>query len=244
MKIAVQLYTLRKELAEDFTGTLKKVSELGYDAVEFAGFYDIPKEKMKNLLQEYNLDVIGSHTPLEALEKNLDETLDYNEYIENKNIVIPWAPIHDINSLNVIVEKLININEHLTKRGFRLHYHNHDFEFVKYEEKYLFDLLFQKVKGLYAEIDTHWVQRAGINPIDYLKKYRDKTTLIHLKDLVEIENKQDFAPLGKGIMDLDGIIYQAKINNTEAVIVENDAPKNGGIEDISISIKYLKERIK
>ena len=50
----------------------------------------MPKEKMKKILQEYNLKVIGSHTPLEQLENNLDETLKYNEYIGNKNIVIPW----------------------------------------------------------------------------------------------------------------------------------------------------------
>ena len=133
------------------------------------------------------------------------------------------GPINNVNSLNIIANKLINLNEQLTKRGFMLHYHNHDFEFVKYEDEYLFDLLFNKVKGLYAEIDTHWVQRAGINPIDYLKKYQSRTTLIHLKDLIEIDEKKDFAPVGKGIMDLKGIINQAKLNEVEAVIVENDA---------------------
>ena len=31
MKIAIQLYSLRDEMVKDFEGTLKKVSEMGYE---------------------------------------------------------------------------------------------------------------------------------------------------------------------------------------------------------------------
>jgi sugar phosphate isomerase/epimerase len=32
--IALQLYTLREETQKDFTGTLEKVAEIGYEGVE------------------------------------------------------------------------------------------------------------------------------------------------------------------------------------------------------------------
>ena len=38
--IGLQLYTLRKPLAEDFEGTLRQVAGLGYREVEFAGYFE------------------------------------------------------------------------------------------------------------------------------------------------------------------------------------------------------------
>ncbi|MDF2700612.1 MAG: Xylose isomerase domain protein barrel [Haloplasmataceae bacterium] len=243
MKVAVQLYTLRNELAKDFEGVLRQVAKLGYDGVEFAGFYNIPANQMKNLLAELNLIAVGSHTGLDLLENHFEEVVSYNQTIGNKNIVVPWTSMKTVEELKEISEKLLKIEKELAKRGLVLHYHNHAHEFARYSNEYLLDLLYQKVPNMYAEVDTHWVQRAGVNPVEYVKKYQGRNTLVHLKDLVMNNGQMEFAPLGKGIMDLKGIVNQARENKVEAVIVENDQPKNGGIEDITISIKYIKEAL-
>ena len=39
--VALQMFTLREESSKDFTGTLKKVAELGYEGIEFAGYGDL-----------------------------------------------------------------------------------------------------------------------------------------------------------------------------------------------------------
>ncbi len=244
MKIGVQLYTLRNELSKDFIGTMKEVADLGYEAVEFAGFYDIEANDMKKILADLNLSVVGSHTAFELLENYLDEVMSYNKTIGNQNIVIPSTPLSSYEYLEEVVPKIIEIEESLRKAGFRLHYHNHAHELVVHEGKLLLDALFERIPHLYAEIDTHWVERANVNPVDYVKKYKGRNTLVHLKDLVKEKDRMDYAPLGKGCMDLKSIIQASKDNEVEAVIVENDAPKNGGINDISISIEYLKEVIK
>lgn len=60
MGIGLQMFTVRDETAKDFRSVLRKVAELGYEGVEFAGYGDIPPEEMKSLLQELNLKAIGS----------------------------------------------------------------------------------------------------------------------------------------------------------------------------------------
>ena len=36
--IALELYTVRDRLKDDFAGTVRQVAEMGYPAVEFAGY--------------------------------------------------------------------------------------------------------------------------------------------------------------------------------------------------------------
>lgn len=74
-KLAVQLYTVREEAGKDFIGTLEKVAALGYEGVEFAGFFDIPANVLKYQLDRLGLTPVGSHTPLEQLVDHLDEVI-------------------------------------------------------------------------------------------------------------------------------------------------------------------------
>lgn len=241
MKIAVQLYTLRRELEKDFYSVIKQVAELGYEGVEFAGFYNINANDMHDVLTNLNLKVAGSHTSLELLEKNIDEVIEYNQIIGNKDIVIPWAKVDNIDDVKHLINRIKPIIEKLKNVNMNLHYHNHNHELVPYQEGYLLDFLFNELPELSAEIDTHWVTRANVEPISYLKKYQKRTKLVHLKDLVIIDGKPNYAPLGEGIMDLVGIIDQAQENGCEWLVVENDEPRQGGIRDIQISINYLKK---
>lgn len=52
MEYSIQLYSVRDSMEQDFEGTLKKVSEMGYKAVEFAGFFGKPAEEVKALLDK------------------------------------------------------------------------------------------------------------------------------------------------------------------------------------------------
>jgi len=45
--LAVQLYSLREKAEKDFVGVLKKVAEIGYKAVEPAGFWNLRPSEFK-----------------------------------------------------------------------------------------------------------------------------------------------------------------------------------------------------
>ena len=151
-KLAVQLYTVREEAGKDFIGTLEKIAALGYEGVEFAGFFDIPANVLKNQLDRLGLTPVGSHTSIEQLVDHLDEVITYNKTIGNSNIVCPWSEVKDEESLELLVAQLKKVVQRLQDEDMILLYHNHDHEFKKIGENYLLDLLFEKCEGLYAEV--------------------------------------------------------------------------------------------
>ena len=52
LKIGLQLYSVRDDMAQDMYAALKKVKEIGYDYVEFAGYFDHSAEEVKSMLDE------------------------------------------------------------------------------------------------------------------------------------------------------------------------------------------------
>ena len=53
INIGIQMYSVRDALSKDFIGTLRKVKEIGYDYVEFAGYYGgYTGEELKALLDD------------------------------------------------------------------------------------------------------------------------------------------------------------------------------------------------
>ena len=237
-KLAVQLYTVREEAGKDFIGTLEKVAALGYEGVEFAGFFDTPANILKDQLDRLGLVPVGSHTPLEQGVDHLDEVITYNKTIGNPYIVCPWSEVKDEESLGVLAAQLQKVVQRLQDEGMMLLYHNHDHEFKKIGENYLLDLLFEKCEGLYAQIDTYWVHHAGVDVIEYLMKHKDRVKLIHLKDGTGHELKA----IGEGTAPVKQVMKLMQKWSMEWVIVENDEPSPNGLKDIERSMTYIKNQ--
>ena len=70
-KIGLQLYSVREDMQKDFEGTLKKVKEMGYDGVEFAGLYGKTAAEVKAICKEVGLVPISAHIPFVDMIKNL-----------------------------------------------------------------------------------------------------------------------------------------------------------------------------
>ena len=77
MKIGVQLYSVRDAMSEDFEGTLQKVAAMGYEYVEFAGYYDKTSEEIKAILDKYSLKCISVHQGLERFEEDADREIAF-----------------------------------------------------------------------------------------------------------------------------------------------------------------------
>ena len=61
--IALQLYSVRKDCAEDFDLVLEKVASMGFEGVEFAGYYHYRRDPkgLKKRLDDLGLKVAGTH---------------------------------------------------------------------------------------------------------------------------------------------------------------------------------------
>lgn len=263
--IALQLYSVRDEMAADFEGTLKKVKALGYDGVEFAGLFGKTAAEIKKMCAEIGLTPISAHVPFAEMIADPDLLKTYAE-IGCEFVVIPYLTEEyrpGADRFGEVIEGARLLGEKANALGMKLCYHNHDFEFVKLNGEYALDILYKEVPAelLETQLDTCWVNVGGENPAEYVRKYAGRVNILHLKDFVggksenmyaligidenekkETAGKFEFRPLGKGVQDFPAILVAAKESGTRWVVVEQDSPSMGKtpIECAEISINYLK----
>ena len=244
MKVAVQLYTLREDLTKDFLGVLEKVAEIGYTGVEFFGgeFGGLKASQLKSNLDKLGLKAVSAHTNVDDLRDNLEKVIDYNLEIGNSYLAIPWAKFETKQDYLDMAKFCNTVGEKCKNKGMQLCYHNHDMEFIKYDGEFGLDIIYKETdpEMLKAEIDTYWVQRGGVDPAEYIKKYAGRCELIHLKDM-EASEEKDFAEIGNGIMDFKKIIAASKESGAKHFIVEQDSCKRPPFESIKISYENLKK---
>ncbi|NLM96842.1 MAG: sugar phosphate isomerase/epimerase [Halanaerobiaceae bacterium] len=241
MKIGLQLYTLREETEKDFLRVLEEAASIGYDGVEFAGFGGIGHEEMKEKLEETGLEAAGSHTAFEILEKEMDTVINYNKSISNTNIVVPYYEYSKREDYMQFARRLERIGRELSLHGMNLLYHNHSHEFEVYGGEYGLDILFSNAAPAYlkAEIDICWVYAAGVDPVRYVEKYRDRLFLLHMKDMAGGK----LTEVGNGEIDMRAVVEKAREIGVEWLIVEQDDNLKPGVESARISFRNLKEMI-
>lgn len=235
LSVALQLYSLRVEFKENYKDTLKKVSDLGFDGVEFAGFYNIKAEDMKETLDEYNLKVAGSHTSYDLLLHNLDEVIEYNKIIGNKHIICPYCVFPDEAALEEIIENFHKIGKRLEEEGLNFAYHNHSHEFEKMNDKYILDIIFEKCDKVVPELDVYWVYRGLEDPSAYIKKYSDRMHLVHIKD----GNMEAGTAIGEGEVDIASVIATLDETKIQWLVVEDETLYPDSFSSVARSIKNL-----
>ncbi len=236
LPVALQLYSLRKEFEENYKDTLKKVSNLGFDGVEFAGFYNIKAEDMKETLEACNLGVAGSHTSYDLLLHHLDEVIEYNKIIGNKHIICPYCVFPDEDALEKVITNFNVIGKRLEEEGFVFSYHNHSHEFVKFNDKYILDTIFEKCDKVVPELDVYWVYRGLEKPSDYIKKYSDRMDLVHIKD----GNMVAGTAIGEGEVDIASVIDVIDETKVEWLVVEDETPYPESFSSVTRSINNLR----
>ena len=265
LPIAVQVYSVRDDASADLYATLKKIKEMGYDGVEFAGLYGNTPAQIKAWCDEIGLVPVSAHVPFVDMLKDPIGVLSQYAEIGCKFVAVPYlVPEHrpEHENFAYVVEFIHILCKAAKKLGMMMLYHNHDFEFLKVDGKYALDILYDTVPAdlLATELDTCWVNVGGENPADYIRKYTGRAPVVHLKDfageksddmyeLIGIEKKAptrpsnfEFRPVGKGNQDFPAILAAAKDAGAEWVVVEQDQATMGltPMESIKASIDYLK----
>ncbi|MBD3386815.1 TIM barrel protein [candidate division KSB1 bacterium] len=244
MDFALILYTVRDLMEKDFMGTLDAVAEIGYKAVEFAGFYDHSPQKIKEKLDALGIAAISVHEGFDKLEINLQKVIDSNLSIGNKNIVCPSMPgkyrNDGVDGAKAFSEQLNRFGETVKNAGMQLHYHNHAYEFENIDGTTRMDVLLQKTDPqlVMIQFDVYWLRRGGKDPKAMISKYSDRCSLIHMKDMGDDEEMSD-VPIGTGILDIGGIINASRKAGIKWCIVEQDNTKRPALEAIEISYKNM-----
>lgn len=223
LKIALQLWSIQEECAKDFPNTLRKVAEMGYEGVEFAGYYGMPAEELKVLLDELKLEVAGSHIPYEKLKDNFEETLEYERIIGNSRLVIPYMQAETLEEWQAFFASLAEIQESIDPTEFKLLYHNHAHEFTTIEGVDIVSQMAQANPQLKLEVDTYWVSFAGLDTISWLDTHAEQVELLHIKEMHEIEGGFESTEVGSGILPIADYVAFAEAQQLEWLIIEQEA---------------------
>jgi sugar phosphate isomerase/epimerase len=239
--VALQLYTVRDETAKDFKSTLHAVAEIGYAAVEFAGYGNLSSREMAAILADEGLQAIGSHVGLPALEKDFEREINYALDLGCTLLVVPsieekWRSGEGMKRLGDILNEYAR---HAQKRGVTLAYHNHDFEFrADTDGELIIDKLIAATDPTLVELelDTYWAAFAGVDPIGFIHKHAERIVALHLKDMTP---DRQFAEVGDGTLDIAGFTEAAQAAGTRYYIVENDDPKVPSLESARRSFENM-----
>lgn len=242
--VGYQLYSAREDAQKDLGSVLKSLKAMGYDGVEFAGFYGHSAAEVKAMLDENGLQAVSSHVPVQEIENDMFGVIAYHLAIGCRYIAIPYledARRPGTAGFAAMIQLIYQFGRLCREAGIQLLYHNHDFEFVQLSGMYGLDFLYAAVPAclLKTELDTCWVKYAGEDPAAYLRKYTGRAPVVHLKDYVGVKGegtpygligqaKQadavafEFRPFGHGCQDAKAILEAGIDAGAEWFVVEQD----------------------
>ncbi|MDL2215222.1 sugar phosphate isomerase/epimerase [Dysgonomonas sp. OttesenSCG-928-M03] len=250
-EIALQLYSLREDIGKDYAGTIKKVGEMGFTAVEAAGykegkFYDRTPEEFKSDIESAGMTLLSSHTAKQLSEKELaskdfseslkwwDEAIAAHKAAGMKYIVAPWMEVpKKLKDLQTYCEYYNEIGKRCKENGMSFGYHNHAHEFVKIEDKMMYDYMLENTNPEYVffQMDVYWTVRGQQSPVDYFNKYKGRFALLHIKDNKELGQS--------GMVGFDAVFNSTDAAGLKYPIVEVEQYNFTPEESVKKSLEYL-----
>ncbi len=234
-QIALQLYTVRGEMARDPMGTLDAVARMGYPAVEFAGYGGQEAGAVRSRLDELGLRAMGAHTPFAALMGDFQRAASEVVTVGGQYLIVPGVPRDEYLETPDQVRRLAGIfngfGEAARDMGLIFLYHNHDFE-LRHSEGWsesdlsALELLLHETDPALVnfELDVFWAETAGRSGEDVIRAWPDRFASLHIKDM---DPAGEDAPVGTGTYDFRPVLAAAEaVGGTRWLVVEQDNPRD------------------
>lgn len=230
-------YTFRNQFQEDVSGTLDIIRDMGFTNIEFSSLFGKSPSEMRELLDERGLICTSYGVSYDDLVYDTDRVAEDATILGAKYVRVAWIPHDapfDIEDARRAIADFNEAGKTLREQGLHFSYHNHGYEFSPYEDGTLFDYIVQNSDPDYVnfEMDVFWVAHPGHDPVEILKTYPDRFTLVHLKDLKEGAS-HDYSgrapaeydvPLGTGQVDFQAFLEAAQNSSIEYFYIEDESP--------------------
>jgi sugar phosphate isomerase/epimerase len=265
-RIASPLYILRHDCEKDLFSVLERIKEMGYDGVEFLGFFGKNPRELQDKLKELGLTAVGNHVDYDEFLKDINTTIQTHKEIGCNYITINGLPkekLFDGNALSEYITNTTKIGLACREQGITLLYHNHDRELMKISgEKYVLEEILDRIpeESIAYEPDLGWIAIGGALPEYFLDKYKKRCPIIHLKDFYadditkigdihELDTQKgdaahsffEFRPTGYGIANIPAFMKKVMLCNPEWIVADHDlAYERDSYYDLKISLEYIK----
>lgn len=224
--IGVQLYTVRDRMAVDVPDTLRRVAEIGYREVEFAGYFDHSAAEIAAMLVDAGLASPSTHVGMGSMRDTPGQLIDATATIGHEYIVLGSPERGERSSLDDFrrhADLMNRFGEQCQTAGLRFAYHNHAFEFEPLDDVLPMDLLLERTDPELVdfELDLYWIRKGGADPFTYFDKHPGRFPLCHVKDMAEDGSMTD---VGSGQTNFSAIFAASEQAGFRHYFVEHDNP--------------------
>jgi sugar phosphate isomerase/epimerase len=265
--LGLQLYSVRNLLPTDYAGTLKQIGALGYHEVEAAGYYGHSVAEVSQALQDAGLKLVSAHYSSDDLNKQFDDILAFNKALGVGTIICSMPAYKDPSRLEKIAPRdRINAytledwsfnadqfnkwGERVQAAGMKFGYHNHYMEFrataeglVPFKEL----LRLTDPTKVTMEMDCGWVVVGGGDPVEYLRNYPTRISMLHVKDFKHPDSAAQnghgnrIAELGQGYIDYRPVFEEAaKAGHVTHCFVEQEGFDMPPMDSLKVDADYMR----
>lgn len=222
--VGVQLYTVRASMGQDVEATLAAIAEIGYDEVEFAGYFDHAPGDLARMLRDNGLVSPASHVGFDTINDGWEATLDGAARVGNTHAIVPWIPPgsrRTISDYRRVADLFNSAGALARENGMRFGYHNHDFDFHAIDGVVPFDVLCDSTDPSLVdfELDIFWIIHGGDDPNRVFQRWPGRFPMVHIKDRSP-DGEQ--VHIGAGTIDWSDLLLSD--NGIRSFFIEHDNP--------------------
>ena len=243
--VGIQLYTVRKEMLADATGTLKQLAKIGYKELESArsdkgNYYGLKPKEIRKITKDLGMTLRSGHVHIDA---NWQQSIDQAAEAGQDYLICSSMPSQGqtVENYQRVADSFSKAAQDCKKANIIFGYHNHEYEFEKVNGQTLYNILLDKTDpGLVKmELDLGWVIVTGNDPVAYFEKYPGRFPLWHLKDMNMA--KKESTEFGKGGINIAKMLQNAKKSGMKYFFVEQEEYTHTPFESIQYNFDYLKK---
>ncbi|MFE5307318.1 sugar phosphate isomerase/epimerase family protein [Isoptericola sp. NPDC056605] len=255
-RIGVQTMMLRDEFAKrGILETFREVRDLGYRAAEISAVEMSPQNvaELAKVRDDLGVEIASISGGLTAPPGAPSLSTDLDAFVADAQMLgarmirigmLPAAAMATTARVEEFADRCNDVAAALAEHGIRLYYHNHHVDFARYDGRHLLDVVAERSPLVGFEIDVHWVQRGGLDPVRTLRRYAGRVAMVHLKDYrighlspavyeaidagdqgpwqEELRQIVQFAEVGEGNLDFPSIVETSLDVGAEYLLVEQD----------------------
>jgi sugar phosphate isomerase/epimerase len=254
MRLAVQMYTLRDytRTAAEFEDALRRVAEMGYPGVQFSAVAcmsgdnpEVSAAQARKILDRYGLICCATHRGWDQFAE-IEREIESHQTLGCGYTAIAtapkWAYEQGLAGFTELAHQMGPVIERLGEAGIQFGYHNHAVEFERLGPTG--ERPFEVMMGLASprlqfEMDTYWVNHAGMDVLELTRAWTGRLSAVHLKDKGVFGWEVDFCPVGEGNLDWARILPAFRAANTEWLIVEQDTCRRDPFDCLASSYAFL-----